>query len=126
MDIKKLVSILKEVAEVNKINDNEYEVVTQAKITSKNPIKIYLVNDNFSIKLVDKKNTLKYMNKIYELKSNDVKNCISAVIKLYGFMISSGELVGIVRSEESLLEMLYNFIICVGQLTNMYVFFDKP
>ena len=61
-----------------------------------------------------------------EQKSQDVKNCIASVVKIYGFSVVSGELVAILRSENSLKETFYNFIMCVGQLANMYAFFDKP
>ena len=66
------------------------------------------------------------MNTLYELKAPDVKNCISAVVKIYGFSIVSGELLATIRSEEGIKELLYNYIICIGQLANMYAFFDKP
>lgn len=126
MNIVSIVDKLKKVAEVKKLSDTEYEIVTGAKITAKVPVQVNVVVENNVVKFTDKKSTLKYMNGLYELKAADVKNCISAVIKLYGFSVSSGELVGAIRSEESLLEIFYNFIICIGQLANMYVFFDKP
>ena len=126
MDIVSIANKLGKIASVKNIGANEYEIVTGAKINARNPIKIYLVEDSGVIKLSDKKNTLKYMNTLYELKAPDVKNCISAVVKIYGFSIVSGELFATVRSEESVKELMYNYIICVGQLANMYAFFDKP
>ncbi|MBQ9786296.1 MAG: hypothetical protein IJW25_02395 [Clostridia bacterium] len=126
MDIVGIANMLSKIATVKNVDKNVYEIITGAKINSKNPVKIYLVEENGTIKLTDKKFTLKYMNQIYELKSLDVKNCISAVVKIYGFTIVSGELISVIRSEESLKEVFYNFIICVGQLANMYAFFDKP
>lgn len=126
MNIGNIVSKLKNIVEVKKVSNTEYEILTGAKITPRVPIQISIVEENDVIKFTDKKSTLKYMNGLYELKSTDVKNCISAVIKVYGFSVTSGELVGAIRSEESLVETFYNFIICIGQLANMYVFFDKP
>ena len=126
MDIVSMANALGKIASVKNIGANEYEIVTGAKITAKNPVKIYLTEDNGTIKMSDQKNTLKYMNQIYELKSQDVKNCIASVVKIYGFSVVSGELVAILRSENSLKETFYNFIMCVGQLANMYAFFDKP
>ena len=126
MNIENGVSKLKNIAEIQKVSDNEYELITGAKIAPKVAIQMNIVEENGVVKFTDKKSTLKYMNNLYELKSVDVKNCIAAVIKVYGFSISSGELVGIVKSEDSLVETFYNFIICIGQLANMYVFFDKP
>ena len=126
MDIVSLANKLAKIASVKNTAANEYEIVTGAKINSKTPIKIFLIESEGSIKFSDKKSTLKYMNQLYELKAPDVKNCISAVIKLYGFSIVSGELLATLRSESSLKEVFYNYIICVGQLANMYAFFDKP
>ena len=126
MDIVSLANKLGTISSVKNIAVNEYEIITGAKINAKNPIKIYLVMDGDAIKLSDKKGTLKFMNSIYELKAPDVRNCISAVVKIYGFTINAGELNAVIRSEESLKEIFYNFIICIGQLVNMYAFFDKP
>lgn len=126
MNIGSIAEKLSKISSVKQINNNEYEIITGAKINSKTPIKIYLVEENGSFKLTDKKNTLKFMNQIYELKSIDVKNCISAVIKIYGFGITSGELVATIKSDTLINEIFYNYIICIGQLANMYAFFDKP
>lgn len=125
MDIVNIAAKLGNIATVKSIGKNEYEIVTGAKIDSKTPIIINLIQENDKIKFSDKKNTLKYMNQVYELKSLDVKNCISAVIKIYGFSIVSGELLATIPSEAKLKEVFYNYIICIGQLANMYAFFDK-
>ena len=100
--------------------------MTEAKINGKTPVKMYLSIGHNGVMLGDKKHTLKFMNQMYELKSPDVKGCIASVIKIYGFSIISGELVAQIKSEKSAMETFYNFIICVGQLANMYAFFDKP
>lgn len=126
MDIVTIASKLSQVAKLKKIDDNEYEVLTEAKINGKTPVKMYLSIGHNGVMLGDKKHTLKFMNQMYELKSPDVKGCIASVIKIYGFSIISGELVAQIKSEKSAMETFYNFIICVGQLANMYAFFDKP
>lgn len=127
MDIVSVASQLGKIASVKNIEPNVYEIITGAKINARTPIKMFLLEDSSgTIKFSDKKNTLKYMNQLYELKSPDVKNCISSVVKLYGFSIVSGELFATLRSEDSLRETFFNYIICVGQLANMYAFFDKP
>ena len=125
MDIVKIANKLSKIANVKNINKNEYEIITGAKINEKNPIKIFLIEKDGQIKFSDKKSTLKFMNELYELKSQDVKNCITSVIKIYGFSIKSGELFANITSENKLLETFYNYIICTGQLANMYAFFDK-
>ncbi len=126
MNIVTIASTLSKVAKIKKVDDNEYEIVTEAKIDSRTPIKMYLRKTGNDIIICDKKNTLKYMNNYYELKSSDVKGCITAVVKIYGFSIISGELVAKIFSEKNVLETFYSYIICVGQLANMYAFFDKP
>lgn len=126
MDIVKIANALSKIATVKNVDKDVYEIVTGAKINNKTPIKMYLIVDNNEVKISDKKLTLKYMNQMYELKSLDVKNCIAAVVKIYGFTIVSGELLATINSEENLKEIFYNFIICIGQLVNMYAFFDKP
>ena len=126
MNINTLATKLGNIANVTKISETEYEIVTGAKINPRTPITLYLAENNGNIYLSDKKNTLKYMSQIYELKSIDVKNCITAVIKIYGFNISSGELIATIKSDASIIEQYYSMIICIGQLANMYAFFDKP
>lgn len=126
MDIVSIVNQLSKVAKLKKVDNNEYEVITDAKINSKTPIKIYLRTTGENVMFVDKKNTLKFMNSIYELKSPDVKGCISSVVKIYGFSIISGELIANILNEKTVMEVFYNYIICIGQLANMYAFFDKP
>lgn len=126
MDIVSIADQLAKVAKIKKINDKEYEIITEAKINAKTPIKMFLYNTSNGVIIGDKKNTLKYMNSLYELKSPDVKGCIASVIKIYGFSIISGELTANILSEKFALETFYNYIICVGQLANMYAFFDKP
>lgn len=126
MDIVAVINKLAQVAKIKKIGNDEYEILTEAKIDHKTPIKMYLYNKNGVFSLGDKKTTLKYMNGYYELKSPDVKGCIASVVKIYGFSVNSGEVIAVIKNEQSVLETFYNFIICVGQLANMYAFFDAP
>lgn len=126
MDIVTVVNELSKVAKIKKVSNNEYEIITEAKINSKTPIKMFLYNTEDGVMFGDKKHTLKYMNSLYELKSPDVKGCIASVVKIYGFSITAGELLADIVGEKYILETFYNFIICVGQLANMYAFFDKP
>ncbi len=108
------------------ISATEWQINCRATFQNGDEMKIYLVNNKNSWYLTDKKETLKYMNEMYDLKAPDVKSCISAVIKIYGFAIKAGSLVANVIDEVQLPTLLFNYIMCIGQLTNMYVFFDKP
>ena len=105
---------------------NEWEIKTEATFQNGEPVKIYIVNDKDKWYLTDKKNTLRYMNEIYDLKAPDVKTCISGVIRIYGFSIISGELKADVVDEVHLGALIFFYIMCIGQLVNMYAFFDKP
>ncbi len=125
MNFSSIANQISKVAKLKKISEEEIEIVTEAKIDNSTPIKMYLRKSGNNVVMCDKKHTLKYMNTYYELKSADVKNCIAAVVKIYGFSIVSGELITPI-AEKTALETFYSFIICVGQLANMYAFFDKP
>ena len=108
------------------ISATEWQINSGALFQNGEEVKIYLVNEKNNWYLTDKKTTLKYMNEMYDLKAADVKSCISAVLKIYGFTIKAGSLTANVIDETQLTNLVYSYIMCVGQLTNMYVFFDKP
>ena len=108
------------------ISTTEWQINSGALFQNGEEVKIYLVNEKNNWYLTDKKTTLKYMNEMYDLKAADVKSCISAVLKIYGFTIKAGYLTANVIDETQLTNLVYSYIMCVGQLTNMYVFFDKP
>ena len=108
------------------ISTTEWQVNSGALFQNGEEIKIYLVNEKNNWYLTDKKVTLKYMNEMYDLKAADVKSCISAVLKIYGFTIKAGSLTANIIDETQLTNLIYSYIMCIGQLANMYVFFDKP
>ncbi len=108
------------------ISTTEWQVNSGALFQNGEEVKIYLVNEKNNWYLTDKKVTLKYMNEMYDLKAADVKSCISAVLKIYGFTIKAGSLTANIIDETQLTNLIYNYIMCIGQLANMYVFFDKP
>ena len=107
-------------------NENEWQVKTGAKFENGKSIEIYLIKEGKKWYLTDRKSTLKYMNSVYDLKSNDVKSCIMSVIKIYGFYISGGELCCELENENEVQKQVFDFIMCISQLANMYAFFDKP
>ena len=126
MTISEISSTLASSFTLTPVAVNEWEVKTNANFKNGDEFKIYLVNERNTWYLTDKKTTLKYMNDVYDLKSNDVKNCIAAVIRIYGFSIVQGCLMGEVMDEVQLSTRIFDFIICIGQLANMYAFFEKP
>ena len=126
MTISEISSTLGSAFSLSPVSLNEWEVKTGASFKNGDEFKIYLVNEKDSWYLTDKKSTLKYMNNVYDLKATDVKNSIAAVIKIYGFTIVQGCLRGEVMDEVQLSSRIFDYIICMGQLANMYAFFDKP
>lgn len=113
--------------EVKKIKDNEYQLISKATFENDAPFEVYLMRDakNLTI-LTDKRRTLKYMDEFYELASMDVKNAIEAITKLYGIKLFKDALVLKISEDDDILERYFTFIQCVGQLANMFVFFDAP
>ena len=126
MNISDFSNCFENICKVKPISLDEYEIETSACFSSGEQVKIYLVQENKQWYLTDKKNTLKFMNEIYDLKAPDVKHCITAVIKIYGFSIVAGCLRANLVDEASIASTLFDYIMCVGQLTNMHAFFDKP
>lgn len=108
------------------ISLTEWEIKTTATFQNGENIKVYLVNEKNSWYITDKKTTLKNMNQIYDLKAADVKNCIASVIKIYGFTINAGALKCEISDEVEFESRIFDYIMCIGQLVNMYAFFDNP
>lgn len=117
---------LSEIVDFEKVNDNEYTIKTKAKLLNGKNIDLKVLKDGSKFYLTDNKLTLKYMNELYELKSADVKSCIGAVLKIYNFSMSAGEIKVEIRQENNISSMVFDMIMCIGQLANMYAFFEKP
>lgn len=126
MNFEEISSKIKDVLSLKQLTPTSWQIVSGASFLNGSPIKVILENKNNVWQLTDNKETLKYMNELYELKSSDVKMCITNIIKLYGFAIAGGQLVAQVNNENELSEKYFDYIMCVGQLTNMFAFFDKP
>lgn len=107
-------------------NNYEWEIQTGARFENNKMLPVFLTFENDEWLLTDKKETLKYMNEMYDLKSEDVKKCIVAVVKIYGFNIRAGALTCEIKDEKEIQKKLFDFIMCIGQLSNMYAFFDEP
>lgn len=108
------------------VSPSMWKISSQATFLNGAEIPVFLEQKNDKWFLTDGKETLKYMNELYELKSADVKMCISNILKIYGFSISSGQLIAPILDVSTLMDKYFDFIMCVGQLANMFAFFDKP
>ncbi len=106
--------------------DKGYTIKTEATFLNGKEIDLRLEERSGKVFLTDNKSTLKYMNDLYELSSTDVKMCISNVLKIYGFSISGGTLLAEIPNENTFMDKFFDFIMCIGQLSNMFAFFDKP
>lgn len=108
------------------VSSETWKITSQATFLNGNEIVVYLEHKNDKWLLTDGKETLKYMNELYELKSADVKMCVSNILKIYGFNISAGQLTAPVADAKTFMDKYFDFIMCIGQLSNMFAFFDKP
>ena len=126
MDIKVLTAALKSGYTVKTVAENEWEIVLNITLPNGFKPKVYIRNMADKWFLCDKKNTLKFMNEMYELGAQDVKNCIAGVLKVYSFSIIAGEIIAHIGFANDILNRLAQFVCCVAELVNMYVFFDKP
>lgn len=126
MNKSKLEELLQKSITLKSVSDTKLSIESKFKFLNGQPIKLYLVEEGTKIYLSDDKCTIRYLNELYELKSADVKSCIANVLKLYSVKMIAGELVLEVQNENKFIEKLNNFILCINQLANMFVFFDKP
>lgn len=108
------------------ISPTTWKVASDATFLNGNEIMVFLENRNGNWFYTDGKETLKYMNELYELKSADVKMCVSNILKIYGFSITSGYLTAPIPNASVMMDKYFDMIMCIGQLANMFAFFDKP
>ena len=125
MTIEQINTTLKQCFECQK-NGNVYKIDTGATFINGKEIVLFIEQKNDKWYLSDNKITMKYMNDMYDLKSSDVKMCISNVLKIYAFSINSGILNVEIPSLQTLPDKIFDMIMCIGQLANMFAFFDKP
>lgn len=126
MFIEELSNITKNTINLEQVDKDTWKVNSDATFLNGTKLVIFLQNKNEKWLLHDDKETIKYMNELYELKSKDVKMCISNIIKIYGFTITSGNLIAELEKPEDFSAKYFDYVMCVGQLANMFAFFDKP
>ncbi len=126
MKIEDFIAKANQAVVINEVSPNLWQLESEATFLNGNEILVYLKNENGKWFFTDEKETLKYMHEFYELKSNDVKMCITNVLKIYGFKINGGKLIAEIVNLSSFMDKYFDFIMCIGQLANMFAFFDKP
>jgi len=126
MNFEEITSGLCDAITIKQISPTSWQIQSGATFLNGNFVKVFLENHNGDWLLTDGKETLKYMNELYELKSTDVKMCITNILKIYGFSINGGQLMAPITNSSALISKYYDYLMCIGQLTNMFAFFDKP
>ena len=126
MEIKKFEEAFKNPTYLVKSGDAEWKINCDETFIDSKPQDNGLVKLNNKGYFTDKKQTLRYMNDLYELNAKDVKSCITNVLKIYGFSIQAGALIAEIPTASAIMDKFFDYIMCVGQLTNMYAFFDEP
>lgn len=108
------------------VTPKSWKIKTGAQHLNGKEISIFLEQEGSKFLLTDKKETLMYMNELYDLKSSDVKMCIANVLRLYAISIQGGRMVLNLENLNNLNAKVFDFIMCISQLANMFAFFDKP
>ena len=123
MDIKNL---LNNAFEVKEIKPGSLQIKTGAVLPNGKNLYCFIDKTQNGYIISDKKYVLKYMNDLYLLNSNDVKNCITSVIQINKFKLVQGVLFSEIKAESEVVQKIFQYVMCVAQLINMYAFFDPP
>lgn len=126
MKIEELSNLLSKSTKIQKLGENIFKIETGATFLNGQPLNFVLEQKENRWFLTDGKTTMKYMNELYELKADDVKMCIKTVLKIYGFSMQSATIVTEITNPDFFIQKYYDMIMCIGQLANMFAFFDKP
>jgi len=126
MKIEDFKAALSDTFKTSKVKDGVFKIETGASFLNNQPIVLVLEQKENKWFLTDGKSTLKYMNELYELKSEDVKTCIKNVLKIYNFSMQSAMIVTEIETVDTFVPKFFDMISCIGQLANMFAFFDKP
>jgi hypothetical protein len=125
MELTSINSAITNSIKVKQLSKTEFQLTTCVSYPNKQPIILFIQKIGSNWLMTDKKQTLKQMNSIFDLKSKDVKKCINNIITAYAFKMQSGILLTEI-DELNLSKKLIEFLMCISQLVNMYVFFDEP
>ena len=112
---------------INQLKETEvFEVVTQIMLYKNIPFVFYVEKTEDGYKVSDHKLVCTFLSKIFDLTSDDVKNCIQEVLNLNRVFLKKGEIFVNVKEENNLNFFVSNFLVAVCQLIRMQAFFDKP
>lgn len=112
---------------VNEMKEKEvFEVATQIMLYKNIPFVFYVEKIDGGYRVSDHKLVCTFLSKIFDLGSDDVKNCIQEVLKINRVFFKKGEIFVNVKEEHNLNFFVSNFLVAVCQLIRMQAFFDKP
>ena len=111
--------------EIITIDKNFAEIKTGLEFKKSIAVRIFLKKVQDKYILSDNKNTLRYMNTLYNLSSKDVIQCVNDIVKQYKFRINKGEIFGEI-TQANVKQRFLEMIICAQTLANMFIFFDEP
>ena len=126
MELNTITKTLSTLFSFKKVKENEFHIYTFGMYPNKTPIVLFLEQVKNGWVLSDKKQTLKFMNTIYELKAPEVRSSINSILRAYGLKLQNGMIYIEIANEKNLANRIFDFIMCIGQLSNMYVFFESP
>lgn len=123
--MEEIIKLINNQRETIKVDNTLTEIKTEVEFKKGifNRIFIKKINDEYYI--TDNKNTLRYMNTLYQLTAKDVKDCINEVVHHYKFKIDKGEILGPITKINAK-KRFNEFLICTTTLANMFIFFDQP
>lgn len=127
MELGELAEQIKNSIKTKRINENEYKIQTNFIFSDETKLDLFLMRskDGTTI-LTDKKKTLTYMSEFYEIESKDVKKSIKDITDIYDITRYQNALVYKLKSTDDIVTTYIEFLSCVAQLVNMFVFFKNP
>ena len=108
-----------------KVDNSFTEIKTNVEFKKGIFNRIFIKKDGDKFFITDNKNTLRFMNTMYQLNAKDVKDCINDIVHHYQFSIVKGEIVGPITKSNAK-KRFNEFLICTTTLANMFIFFDNP
>ena len=123
--MEEIINLINAPRESVKIDNSLIEIKTDVEFKKGIYNRIFIKKDGETYFISDNKNTLRFMNTLYELKAKDVKDCINDIVHHYQFKIEKGEIVGQITKANAK-KRFNEFLICTTTLANMFIFFDQP
>jgi len=123
MNFNKVSFALTNSIKIKQISNTEFQLTTSIIYPNKQAMILFIKKINNNWILTDKKQTLKQMNFIYDLNSKDTIKAIRKIITAYDFQMKNGVLLTEIN-ENDLSQKVLEFLMCIGHLMNMYVFFE--